>query len=46
MKEEISQMDKCVKCLALELPEAVWEDVQRKWNNLKVKLEQEIDDGK
>jgi len=35
MKAEIAEMDKCIKCLALELPEAIHSEVVRIWSNLK-----------
>jgi hypothetical protein len=41
MKAEIAEMEKCVQCLALELPEAVHKDVRRIWNNLKEAIEEE-----
>jgi hypothetical protein len=41
MKAEIEEMDKCVKCLALELPGPVHDDVLRIWTNLKDAIEDE-----
>lgn len=38
MKDELAEMDKVVKCLALQLPEAVWDDVNKKWQELKAQL--------
>lgn len=34
MTNEIKKMSTAVKCLALELPEPVWNDVNEKWNAL------------
>jgi hypothetical protein len=41
MKEKIAEMDKCVRCLALELPGPVWDDVHRIWLDLKEEIESE-----
>ena len=38
LKEKIAEMDKSIKCLALELPGPVWDDVARRWNELKTEL--------
>jgi hypothetical protein len=35
---ELDEMEKCVRCLALELPGQVHDDVCRIWNALKEKL--------
>jgi hypothetical protein len=35
----IAEMEKFVKCLALELPGPVHNDVQRIWDNLKKKIQ-------
>jgi hypothetical protein len=35
MQKEIEEMEKAIRCLALELPEVVHTDVMRLWNNLK-----------
>ena len=35
MKKEFEEMEKSVRCLAIELPEKVWDDVSRIWGNLK-----------
>jgi len=34
-----AEMDKVIKCLALELPESVWNDVDIKYRSLKAKVE-------
>ena len=34
-----AEMDKVIKCLALELPESVWNDVDVKYRSLKAKVE-------
>ena len=34
-----AEFDKVVKCLALELPESVWDDVDAKYRSLKTKVE-------
>ena len=39
MKKQIEEMEKCVQCLALELPETVHKDVRKRWNNLKKEIE-------
>jgi len=39
MSESIANMDKSVKCLALELPASVWNDVNQKWQEVKQGLE-------
>lgn len=41
MEDEIKEMDKCIKCLALELPSTVHNDVVRIWSNLKDAIEDE-----
>ena len=33
--ELAKDMDKAIRCLALELPEPVWNDVNKRWQNLK-----------
>jgi len=35
---KIADMDKSIRCLALELPEPVWEDVNKRWQSLKAAL--------
>jgi len=37
--DAIAEMEKCVKCLAIELPGPVHDDVQRIWNNLKKEIQ-------
>jgi hypothetical protein len=36
--EKVAEMQKSVTCLALELPEAVHDDVSLKWNALKTEI--------
>lgn len=38
---EIKEFDRCINALALELPESVWSDVNKRWNNFKSSLCQE-----
>jgi hypothetical protein len=38
MKKAIEEMDKSVKCLALELPESVHDDVAKTWQDVKKAL--------
>ena len=33
--ELTKDMDKAIRCLALELPEAVWSEIDKRWQNLK-----------
>ena len=35
---KIADMDKSIRCLALELPGPVWEDVNKRWQSLKAAL--------
>jgi hypothetical protein len=35
---KIADMDKSIRCLALELPGPVWEDVNNRWQTLKADL--------
>jgi len=35
MNNSINEMDRSINFLALELPETIWEDVNKKWENLK-----------
>jgi hypothetical protein len=35
MKNEIAEMDKSIRCLALELPKSVHDDVSKTWQALK-----------
>ena len=34
----IAEMSKSVKCLALELPESVWNDINKRWNAVLAQL--------
>lgn len=36
-------MDKCIKCLALELPQPVWEDVNKNYQAYKAARDAEIE---
>jgi hypothetical protein len=38
MEEAIREMDKAIVCLALELPECIHEDVEQRWEAVKVAL--------
>lgn len=33
-----AEMDKIIKCLALELPKAIWDDIDIKYRSLKTKV--------
>jgi hypothetical protein len=39
MESKIKEFDKVIRCLALELPEPVWDDVDKHWQELKTELE-------
>jgi hypothetical protein len=36
--DAIAEMSKSVKCLALELPESVWNDINKRWNAVLAQL--------
>jgi hypothetical protein len=36
---EIAEMSKSIRCLALELPGGVWDDVNSKWNAVLAQLQ-------
>jgi hypothetical protein len=38
MTKEIEEMDKAVRCLALELPEQVWKEVNDRWHKCRDSL--------
>jgi hypothetical protein len=42
MESKIIEMDKCIRCLALELPGPVWDDVNRIWQDLKTEISKPI----
>lgn len=39
--KELDEMQKAINCLALELPEPVYNDVVRRWKALRVVIEQQ-----
>lgn len=41
MKEKVEKMDKCIRCLSLELPSKVYDDVLITWTDLKDAIEEE-----
>jgi hypothetical protein len=38
--KELDEMQKAINCLALELPEPVYDDVSRRWKALREKIKQ------
>jgi hypothetical protein len=44
--KKIAEVQKSVTCLALELPEAVHDDVSRRWQELKTEIEKICPQGK
>lgn len=33
--DDVNEMDKCIKCLYLEVPESIANDIKGKWQNVK-----------
>jgi hypothetical protein len=42
LEQAIDEMDKSVRCLAIELPELVWNDVNGRWQAIKNALVQKV----
>ena len=46
LTDSVSEMDRAIQCLALEVPEDVWKDVHEKWCAAFEALQAQIDDAR